>query len=217
MSEVAPERPIASDMQQLPTATAHPVASAHPTSLGVDNRKLGMWALLGNETLFFTALITTYLIYKPVNAARPDFQDPKEFLGIALTSVLAAILLASSLTMVLSLAASKRKDWKMFKIWHIATAVLGLCFVGGQIYEFIHLYSEGLTLSSSMFGTTFFVMTGFHGTHVFLGVIWLFAVLIKVLKTPDSPENPMDVEMVGLYWHFVDLVWVAIFTLIYLI
>lgn len=187
------------------------------TSLGVDSRKLGMWAFIGSETLFFTSLITTYLVYAPVNRARPDFQDPKHFLDISLTSVLAAILLASSLTMVLALAASRRNDLKSFRNWQLATMLLGLAFVGGQVYEFQHLYHEGLTLSSSLFGTTFYVLTGFHGTHVFIGVIWLAAVLVKVLKTPGSPENPMDIELVGLYWHFVDLVWVAIFTLIYLI
>ncbi len=199
-------------------APAH-VAPAHPSvgSLGVDSRKLGVWAFIGSETLFFAALIVIYLINVPVNMARADAQDPKELLGIAFTSILAAILLASSLTMVLALAASKRKDMRQFTIWHLATIGLGLCFLGGQVYEFTHLYEEGLTLSSSMLGTTFFVLTGFHGTHVAIGATWLFATWLKVRKYPDSPENLMDIELAGLYWHFVDLVWVAIFTLIYLI
>ncbi|MFO7168778.1 MAG: heme-copper oxidase subunit III [Chloroflexota bacterium] len=187
------------------------------TSLGVDSRKLGVWTFIGSETLFFTSLITTYLVYAPVNRARPDFQDPKAFLDIELTTVLASILLASSLTMVLALAANRRGDLKSFRNWLLATILLGLGFIGGQVYEFNHLYHEGLTLSSSLFGTTFFVLTGFHGTHVAIGVIWLLAVLVKVFRTPDSPENAMDVEIAGLYWHFVDLVWVAIFVLIYLI
>jgi cytochrome c oxidase subunit 3/cytochrome o ubiquinol oxidase subunit 3 len=194
------------------------IATGHMyTSLGVDNRKLGLWALIGSETLFFTALITTYLIYAPINAARSDFQDPKEFLDIELTTLLASLLLASSLTMVLSLAASRRGDYKGFRNWLLATVVLGLGFLGGQVYEFDHLYHLGLTLSSSLFGSTFFVLTGFHGTHVAIGVIWLLAVFFKVRQTPNSPENPMDLEIAGLYWHFVDLVWVAIFVLIYLI
>jgi cytochrome c oxidase subunit 3/cytochrome o ubiquinol oxidase subunit 3 len=187
------------------------------TSLGVDSRKLGVWAFIGSETLFFTALITTYLVYAPVNRARPDFQDPKEFLGIELTTVLASILLASSLTMVLALAANRRGNLKSFRNWMLATILLGIAFIGGQVYEFNHLNHVGLTLSSSMFGTTFFVLTGFHGTHVGIGVIWLLATLVKVLKTPGSPENPIDVENAGLYWHFVDFIWVVIFVLIYLI
>ncbi len=192
-------------------------ATAHHTSLGVDNRKLGVWAFIGSETLFFATLITTYFVFAPVNRARPDFQDPRKFLDIELTTVLASILLASSLTMVLALSASKRGDRRNFTIWLLATVGLGLAFIGGQVYEFNHLYHEGLTLSSSLFGTTFFVLTGFHGTHVAIGVIWLLSVFFKVRAYPDSPENAMDVEIAGLYWHFVDLVWVAIFVLVYLI
>ncbi|HEU5090498.1 MAG TPA: heme-copper oxidase subunit III [Roseiflexaceae bacterium] len=198
-------------------APAHAPAVHTLGSLGVDSRKLGVWAFIGSETLFFAALITIYLIMAPVNMSRSDAQDPKEFLGIAFTSLLAAILLASSLTMVLALAASKRRDWARFRIWHLATAFLGLCFIGGQVYEFNKLLHEGVTLKSSLFGTSFFVLTGFHGTHVGIGVIWLLSVFAKVMKYPDSPENPMDIEIAGMYWHFVDLVWVAIFTLIYLI
>ncbi len=193
------------------------MATAHHTSLGVDNRKLGVWAFIGSETLFFATLITTYFVFAPVNRARPDFQDPRRFLDIELTTVLASILLASSLTMVLALSASKRGDRRNFTIWLLATVGLGLAFIGGQVYEFNHLYHEGLTLSSSLFGTTFFVLTGFHGTHVAIGVIWLLSVFFKVRAYPDSPENAMDVEIAGLYWHFVDLVWVAIFVLVYLI
>ena len=204
------------------TAThAAPVAhaahdSGHDTSLGVDSRKMGVWAFIGSETLFFAALIVTYLIYKPRNLALGG-QDPKEFLGITVTSVLAAILLASSLTMVLALAAIRRRDMRQFQIWLLATAGLGLCFLGGQVYEFTELVHEGVTLSSSMFGTTFFVLTGFHGTHVAIGVTWLLSVFTKVRRFPNAPGNDMDVELGGLYWHFVDLVWVAIFTLIYLL
>jgi cytochrome c oxidase subunit 3 len=190
--------------------------SGHGTSLGVDSRKMGVWTFIGSETLFFAALIVTYLIYKPRNLAAGG-QDPKEFLGIAVTSVLASILLASSLTMVLALAAIRRHDTRQFRIWLLATAGLGLCFLSGQAYEFTKLISEGVTFSSSMFGTTFFVLTGFHGTHVAIGVTWLMSVFTKIWRYPDAPGNDMDVELGGLYWHFVDLVWVAIFTLIYLL
>lgn len=187
------------------------------TSMGVDSRKLGVWAFIGSESMFFAALITTYLIYKPVNVQQSNYQDPKEFLGIGLTSLLAAILLASSLTMVLSLAAVRRNDQRLFRVWILATVVLGLCFIGGQAYEFTHLYHEGAKLNSSLFGTTFFVLTGFHGTHVFLGVVWLLSVFLRSRRHPYSGHDYIDVEIAGLYWHFVDLVWVVIFTLIYLL
>ena len=190
--------------------------SEHATSLGVDSRKMGVWAFIGSETLFFAALIVTYFIYKPINLANGG-QDPKEFLGIGVTSVLAALLLMSSVTMVLALAAIRRHDTRQFRIWLLSTVGLGLCFLGGQAYEFTKLISEGVTFSSSMFGTTFFVLTGFNGTHVAIGATWLLSVFTKVRRFPNAPGNDMDVELGGLYWHFVDLVWVAIFTLIYLL
>lgn len=206
-------------MSELSTTNA-PAGIGHSheeTSLGVDSRKLGMWGFLGSETLFFAALIVTYLIFKPVNEARPEKQLPHELLGIQFTALLAAILLASSLTMVLSIAAIRRDNQRWFRIWLIATILLGLSFVGGQVYEFTHLYSEELTLDSSLLGTTFFVLTGFHGTHVSIGVAWLLCVLWRGIKRGYSSHDHMDVELVGLYWHFVDLVWVGVFTLIYLL
>jgi cytochrome c oxidase subunit 3 len=211
-------------MSQLSTATNHAATShdAHgmhgmqATTLGVDTRKIGVWAFIGSEVMFFGALITVYLLYKPRNLAAGG-PDPKDVLGIGVTSILAAILLASSLTMVLALAAIRRKDLRLFRVWLLATAGLGLCFLGGQAYEFTELIvGEGITMPTSIFGQTFFILTGFHGTHVAIGVIWLLSVFTKVMRYPNSPENEMDVELGGLYWHFVDLVWVGIFTLIYL-
>jgi cytochrome c oxidase subunit 3/cytochrome o ubiquinol oxidase subunit 3 len=200
-----------------PHAASHSAHGAHPTAMGVDSRKMGVWAFIGSEVMFFAALITVYLIYKPRNLANGG-PDPKDVLGIQFTSLLAAILLASSVTMVLALAAIRRHDMRLFRIWLLATAGLGLCFLGGQAYEFTELIvSENVTMPTSLFGQTFFIMTGFHGTHVAIGVIWLLSVFTKVMRYPNSPENELDVELGGLYWHFVDLVWVAIFTLIYLL
>src|SRR5690349_4182664 len=130
-------------MSQTTTASSHAAAShsahgEHPTTMGVDSRKMGVWAFIGSEVMFFAALITVYLIYKPRNLANGG-PDPKEVLGIGVTSVLAAILLASSLTMVLALAAIRRHDMRMFRVWLLATAGLGLCFLGGQAFEFTEL------------------------------------------------------------------------------
>ncbi|MBK9712499.1 MAG: heme-copper oxidase subunit III [Kouleothrix sp.] len=209
-------------MSQASTTAGHAASAAHGgghevASLGVDSRKIGVWAFIGSEVMFFVTLITVYLIYKPRNLAAGG-PDPKEALGIGVTSALAAILLASSVTMVLALAAIRRGDRRLFRIWLLATVVLGLCFLGGQAYEFTELIvGEEITMPTSIFGMTFFILTGFHGTHVAIGVIWLLSTFAKVMRYPRSPENVMDVEIAGLYWHFVDLVWVAIFTLIYLL
>ncbi|HNP69932.1 MAG TPA: cytochrome c oxidase subunit 3 [Kouleothrix sp.] len=208
-------------MSQISTTSSHSAASHgvqadHATSMHVDSRKLGVWAFIGSEVMFFAALITVYLVYKPRNLAAGG-PDPKEVLGIGVTSALAAILLASSVTMVLALAAARRGDRRQFTIWMLSTAGLGLCFLGGQAYEFTELIvGEGITMPTSLFGQTFFILTGFHGTHVAIGVIWLLATFFKVRAYPKSRENVMDIELAGLYWHFVDLVWVGIFTIIYL-
>lgn len=238
--------------------------SGHPvTSLGLNSRKVGLWAFISSEVMFFTALIATYLVMKPRNLEMGG-PTPHEFLGIGLTAVLAFILLMSSLTMVLALSATERNDQRGIRIWLGATILLGLTFLGGQTYEFNKLWGEHfvtitettpdghvvrhgvaehevtekldeikaaapadakvdvgpprpVTWSTSLFGSTFFTMTGFHGTHVGIGVIWLSIVLVMAFRGSISAKNSLTVEMAGLYWHFVDLVWVAIFTLIYLI
>ncbi len=192
-----------------------PVAQA-PTGLeSLDVRKLGMWAFLGSECVFFGALITSYFVYRPlILAGEPK---PNEVLGINFTALLAFILLMSSLTMVLALNAVQHERRRAGAYWLLTTAVLGTAFLGGQAYEFTKLAQEGVTLTSGIFGMCFLVLTGFHGTHVFLGVIWLLACFARAMRGGFSGGNYIGLEIAGLYWHFVDIVWVAIFTLIYLI
>jgi heme/copper-type cytochrome/quinol oxidase subunit 3 len=127
------------------------------------------------------------------------------------------VLLASSLTMVLALAAAQREDVGQTRLWLLSTAMLGMTFVGGQVYEFTVFVHEDLTLSKNLFGSTFFVLTGFHGVHVTVGVLMLLSLvgMSFVRRLPRDPAFP--IEMVGLYWHFVDIVWIVIFTVVYLI
>ncbi|HEX2032975.1 MAG TPA: heme-copper oxidase subunit III [Chloroflexota bacterium] len=194
-----------------------PVPAAHaPTGLeSLDVRKLGMWTFLGSECVFFGALITTYFIYRPmILAGEPK---PHEVLDINFTALLAFILLMSSLTMVLALSALQHNHRRAGSYWLLATALLGTLFLGGQTYEFTKLAQEGVTLTSGIFGQCFLLLTGFHGTHVFVGVLWLLACFARAIRGGFHGGNFVGVEIAGLYWHFVDVVWVAIFTLIYLI
>jgi cytochrome c oxidase subunit III len=183
----------------------------------LDLRKLGMWTFLGSEVFFFGALIATHLSMRGKSAVVVEHREL--FGNNVLTSILAFILLLSSLTMVLALDAVRGNNQKMFRIWLGATILCGLTFLSGQAYEFNKIVHEGVTIKNSLFGSTFFTMTGFHGTHVFVGVIWLASILISSFRHPNryNGTNYMAIEMGGLYWHFVDLVWVAIFTLVYLI
>jgi heme/copper-type cytochrome/quinol oxidase subunit 3 len=192
----------------------NPVHAAQIGNLGVDHRKLAMWVFLGSECFLFGTLIATYLAYKGRSVVGPN---PHEILNIPLTTLSTFDLLMSSLLMVLALAAVQRGDRFQSRLWLAGTVLFGLIFIGFQAYEFTHFVHEGLTLQTNLFGSTFYVLTGFHGGHVTLGVAWLLTLLILDLRGKLGVGDAIKVEVAGLYWHFVDVVWIVIFTLVYLI
>jgi heme/copper-type cytochrome/quinol oxidase subunit 3 len=193
---------------------AAPAHDEHATTTGLPNVKIAMWLFLASECLLFGALITTYVLYRGASQTGPY---PNDVFDIPYTSVSSFVLLASSLTMVLALASAQKRDVARMRLWLLATALLGLTFVGGQVYEFTTFYDEGLAISTNLFGTTFYVLTGFHGVHVTVGILMLLSLVgfSTADRLPDDAAFP--VEMVGLYWHFVDIVWIVIFTVVYLI
>jgi cytochrome c oxidase subunit 3/cytochrome o ubiquinol oxidase subunit 3 len=195
-------------------SAAHPPAEHPHTSTGLDNAKLAMWAFLGSECLFFGSFISTYLLYRNVTGDGPTSAD---LYDIPYTSISSFVLLMSSLTMVLALSSVQNGDRRAMRIWLMATAFLGLTFIGGQVFEFTTFVEEGLTLSTSAFGSSFFVLTGFHGAHVTIGILMLLGLTVMSSFGRLGPDDSRPVELVGLYWHFVDIVWIVIFTVIYLI
>ena len=204
-------------MAELAITPGHGAAEPHDehaTTTGLPNTKLAMWVFLASECLLFGALISTYVLYRGASDTGPY---PADVFDIPYTSVSSFVLLASSLTMVLSLAAAQKRDVARMRLWLLATALLGMTFVGGQVYEFTVFYDEGLSITTNLFGTTFYVLTGFHGVHVTVGILMLLSLVgFSVAdRLPDDAAFP--VEMVGLYWHFVDIVWIIIFTVVYLI
>ena len=192
------------------------VAPGHhlETSTGLDNRKLLMWVFLASECLFFGSLIAAYLLYRDRSVQGPY---PSDLFDIPFTSVSAFVLLMSSVSMVLALAAIQRGDRRGLQVWLLTTAMLGILFISGQAYEFTQFVHEGLTLHRNLFGTTFFVLTGFHGAHVTVGVLVLLSLFSMTLQGKITQAESLHIELAGLYWHFVDIVWIVIFTLIYLI
>jgi cytochrome c oxidase subunit 3/cytochrome o ubiquinol oxidase subunit 3 len=184
------------------------------TSTGLNHTKVAMWTFLGSDCLFFGAMISTYLLYRTRTGSGPA---PHEIYDIPYTSVSSFVLLMSSLTMVLALAAIQRGDHRGLRVWLIATSFLGMTFIGGQIYEFTTFVEEGLTLQTSPFGSAFFMLTGFHGAHVTVGILMLLSLVGLSLSGKLTKEDSLKVEMIGLYWHFVDIVWIIIFTVVYLI
>ena len=202
-------------------------APHHYTTLGLDNRKVAIWAFIGSECMLFVSLISTYMIYTGRSVVGPfpheTWTDPATgkvlpaILNIPVTSASTFVLLMSSLFMVLAHSAVMRGDRKYSKIWLVGTALLGTVFLGFQAYEFTSFVHEGLTMRTNLFGSSFFVLTGFHGAHVTAGVIWLLTLFFIDLKRGLRPADAINVDLCALYWHFVDVVWIAIFTLIYLI
>jgi heme/copper-type cytochrome/quinol oxidase subunit 3 len=218
--------------------SAHDDIHGHPpTSTGLDNKKLAIWAFIGSECMLFASLISTYLIYKgrsvvgpyPHEACLPpSCSTPlKAILNIPVTSASTFVLLMSSLAMVLALAAVENKDQPKTtlgekilgssKLWLWMTALLGTTFLGFQAFEFTSFVHEGLTIRTNLFGSSFFTLTGFHGAHVTAGVLWLLTLLAIDYRRGLGPTEAINVDLAALYWHFVDVVWIAIFTLVYLI
>ena len=184
---------------------------------GVYNEKLGMWIFLGSEVMFFTALIGTYVILR--------FAHPQAWVGhpkttplnIPVTAVNTFLLICSSVTMVKAFAAAQDGIQKQLRLWLLATVVIGASFVGVQVYEYRHLIEKGFVPSEGLFGSTFYTMTGFHGFHVTIGVLCMIYVTQKAFRGKYTQADHRGVEVIGLYWHFVDLVWIILFTIVYLI
>ncbi len=176
-------------------------------------RKTAMWVWLGSEAFFFGAMISTFLLYRTTTAGGPG----AELFNIPFTSASSFVLLTSSLTMVLADHATQRGDNRQARVWLIGTALLGTTFLAGQIFEFTEFVDHGLTLSTSPFGSSFYMLTGFHGLHVAAGVVMLLGLVAFSFRGRLNPDSGMNVELTALYWHFVDIVWIVIFTVVYLL
>ncbi len=263
----------------------------HTTSTGIPNKKLFMWAFLASDCMFFGALISSHLIYRL--HPPPGSPDVTKIFSIELTSFSTFILLMSSLLMALAVNSLQKGQVQSTRRNLLGTIIFGLIFLACQVYEFSHfVHAQGLTLSNSVFGSTFYTLTGTHGCHVAIGVLWLVLMYIRSFKPADADQgrawliksfvhliafavtvvaamasmlglvhayqtgtgfggfvqhhplafgatlagilslwflsrskgavefgeaNAIDVESMGLYWHFVDIVWIVIFTAVYLL
>ncbi|MCL5998640.1 MAG: heme-copper oxidase subunit III [Chloroflexi bacterium] len=177
------------------------------------NRKFGFWLFLSSELLIFCGLIGAFLVTKHYATSWPSSKQ----LSIWLVSINTFLLLTSSLTVVLGIDNIRQNKQRKLALYILASALLGVLFLGGQAIEYQHLiFTEHFGFGDS-FGTAFFTLTGLHGLHVLVGVLWAVAVALRARHGAFSARNYTTVEMFGLYWHFVDLVWILIFTIVYLI
>ena len=206
-------------------------ATPRMPGIGVYNLKLGMWVFLLSEVMFFTSLIGAYIILR---FAHPEsFAEPGVVLNVPLTGLNTFILICSSVTMVKAFAAIENGDQPGLKKWLLATVLLGSVFVGIQVVEYTVLAHEGFVpvaaeyaahgrqggtevIGGPLYGATFYTMTGFHGAHVTIGVLCLIFVSIRAFRGKYTQTSHGGVEIIGLYWHFVDLVWIILFTIVYL-
>ncbi|MDA1265724.1 MAG: heme-copper oxidase subunit III [Planctomycetota bacterium] len=190
----------------------HPVYD-YDSGPPVDRGKFAIWLFLATEVMFFTGLIGTYVVIRTGSVTWPD---PNTLLAVELTAFNTFVLIVSSWTVVRGLQAIQKGDRKGLLFWLGLSILFGSFFVGVQVYEYFELVAHHRTPNVDLFWSTFYAMTGFHGTHVIVGVIWLICVWIAAARGKYSAENHVGLELAGLYWHFVDLVWVLLFTIVYL-
>ena len=201
-------------------ATTHAAVERAETPLTPESwGKLGMWIFLAGDAVGFGTLLASY---GGMRATSADWPNPYAVLGINLTAAMTFLLICSSVTMVKALEWLGKGDRGKCMMFLFFTALGGAIFVGCQAYEWTHLIHRGLHINgnpwgAALFGTSFFIVTGFHGLHVTAGVIYLLAMIGVVSRRPDPAASYNMIEIAGLYWHFVDLVWIMVFTFMYLL
>jgi len=202
------------------TALHHPAVEPVESPLTPESwGKLGMWVFLAGDAMGFGVLLASY---GAMRAGSADWPNPAEVLGIQLTALMTFLLICSSVTMVKSLENLKSGNLARAKMFLLLTALGGAIFVGLQAYEWTHLIHRGLMVfgnpwGATLFGASFFIITGFHGMHVTAGVIYLLSIYGVISRNSDMGYKYMVTEVAGLYWHFVDLVWIMVFTFVYLL
>lgn len=184
------------------------------TSVAAPIEKFATWLFLASEVMFFSGLIGAYIV---IRAGAVSWPNPREELSIPITGFNTFVLICSSVTMVRALYSLREGNRRKFLINLAATFLMGCFFLSVQLFEYNKLFHEGLTPQGNLFGTTFYTLTGFHGAHVFGGVVMLLVLLIRARRGAFSAERTTAIECAGLYWHFVDLVWILLFTIVYLI
>ncbi|GEN34510.1 MULTISPECIES: cytochrome aa3 quinol oxidase subunit III [Aneurinibacillus] len=175
---------------------------------------LGFWIFLGAEFVLFSCLFAMYIVLQGSTAGGPTSQELFEFKSMLIQTLL---LLTSSFTCGLAIHEMRRENKKGLIIWLIITLLLGLGFLYMEIEEFLlYIYHEGATWGTSAFLSSFFVLVGTHGAHVTLGSLWMISIIIQLVQRGLTPRTTRKAFIIGLYWHFLDVMWIFIFTIVYL-
>ena len=174
---------------------------------------LGFWLYLMSDCLIFAALFATYAVVGRNYAAGPS---PKDLFDLPLVALNTSMLLLSSITFGFAMLEMQRKRMNATLLWLAVTGLLGAAFIGLELYEFFHLIHEGATPQRSAFLSAFFTLVGTHGLHVTFGLIWLMVLMIQLKKHGFIPENRRRMMCLSMFWHFLDVVWIGVFTFVYL-
>jgi len=189
----------------------------HPENATLEgkNKFVGFWLFLGGETVTFATLFATYLALKNKGPSGNEFTTEHLF-ELPLVFIMTMILLTSSLTSVYAMYHMKNYNFKAMQAWLMVTVMLGFTFLGLEIYEFSNYVSEGFTFSQSAFSSAFYILVGTHGAHVVVGLGWIILLMVRNAKRGLNLYNAPKFYLASLYWHFIDVVWVFIFTVVYL-
>ncbi|NNU89285.1 cytochrome c oxidase subunit III [Anoxybacillus sp. CHMUD] len=188
-------------------------AEPEKATLEGKNKFLGFWFFLGGETVLFASLFATYLALKDSVAGGPS---AKELFQMPIVFLATMLLLTSSLTSVYAMHHMRNFDFKKMQLWLGITVLLGAAFLALEIYEFTEYVHEGFTFSTSAFSSAFYTLVGTHGAHVAFGLLWIVTLMIRNAKRGLNLYNAPKFYVASLYWHFIDVVWVFIFTVVYL-
>lgn len=194
------------------TAETFP-ASPEKATLEGKNKFIGFWTFLGGETVMFASLFATFLALRDKTAGGPTSE---ELFKMPMVFIATMLLLTSSLTSVYAMYHMKNFDFKKMQLWLGITVLLGAGFLGLEIFEFNEYVHEGFKFSTSAFSSSFYTLVGTHGAHVTFGLLWILTLMIRNAKRGLNLYNAPKFYVASLYWHFIDVVWVFIFTVVYL-
>lgn len=189
-------------------------ANPERVTLEAKNKFTGFWFFLGGETILFATFFGTYLGLRHGVADGPTSQ---EVFGLPLVFIMTMLLLFSSMTSVLAIFAMKKNEFTKFKILMWITVLLGIGFVIGEVYEFYHYVHMDLGFERSAFASSFYALVGLHGCHVIFGLCWISCLLVRYNSTGITLTNAPKFYLSALYWHFIDVIWIFIFTVVYLL
>ena len=196
-------------------AVQHPPGAGHQRTGGISSSLLGMVLFIASEVMFFGGLFGAYFTLR---SAAPEWPPPDNpHLSAPYAAVLTAILVTSSVTMQFGVWAIRKNNQRRLILWLAVSLLLGATFLAMQALEYANLIREGMTLSSGVFGSTFYTLTGFHGAHVAGGAAFILIVLLRARSGQFTARYHDTVEMASYYWHFVDVVWIGLFSTIYLL